>query len=283
MRRAFLDIRSLLREAYHEFVSDAGGVTAGAIAFFTSLGLVPIALLAVSISGHLLGSAEAYTQVARLVQQVFPGTSQQVLGALRAYSVSHQASINVVATLGLLWSGVNLFAVLSTILTTIWVGRPRRGFIAQRFVGLLCLLVGGLLFTANLVLTSLIAAVSAQEARLGPLAHYLRYFHFLGSALPYVVSGTLAALTFFLLYRFLPAGPVRSRAALAGAVPAALLWLISRHLFSLLVAGSSRYGQLYGPLAGAVVLLLWIYYSAYIMIFCAELGVVTQRRYWPKA
>jgi membrane protein len=130
-----------------------------------------------------------------------------------------------------------------------------------------------------MLLTSAIAALHAHEARLGAVGEYVRV---LGSVLPLLVSAGLAALTFFLLYRFLPGTRVSSRAALVAALPAALLWLLSRSVFSVLVAGSSRYGQLYGPLAGAVVLLLWIYYSAYIMVFCAELGAAAQQRYWPK-
>ena len=272
----------LLRDAHREFAKDAGSVIAGAIAFFTSLALIPIALLALSLLGHVLGSERAYTHVAEATQQALPGVSQQVLEALRSYSEGRRLLVNVVGTLGLVWSSVNLFALLSSILTTIWIGEPRRGFVGQRLAGLLCLLVGGALFVLNMALTWLVGAVSVGGTGLGALAPYVRFFHFLGSALPYLVSGALAALIFFLLYRFLPAGLVSSRAALAGALPAAVLWLLSRYLFSVLVAGSSRYGRLYGPLAGAVVLLLWIYYSAYIMIFCAELGVVAQRRWWPK-
>ena len=251
----------LLRDAHREFAKDAGSVIAGAIAFFTSLALIPIALLALSLLGHVLGSERAYTHVAEATQQALPGVSQQVLEALRSYSEGRRLLVNVVGTLGLVWSSVNLFALLSSILTTIWIGEPRRGFVGQRLAGLLCLLVGGALFVLNMALTWLVGAVSVGGTGLG----------------------ALAALIFFLLYRFLPAGLVSSRAALAGALPAAVLWLLSRYLFSVLVAGSSRYGRLYGPLAGAVVLLLWIYYSAYIMIFCAELGVVAQRRWWPKA
>jgi YihY family inner membrane protein len=280
MRTRLFEIGRLLHDAYQEFNRDAGAVIAGAIAFFATLALVPVALLTVSLLGHFLGSAEAFAQVERVMQQLLPGVSQQVLEALRAYSLPSRLLVNTVGTLGLLWSGMNLFALLSQILTTIWIGPPARGFVAQRLVGVVCLFGGGLLFLANIVLTSFAAALSSQEHRFGPFAQYFRYF--LSSALPHLLSGALAALTFFLLYRFLPAGKVSTRAALTAALPAALLWLLSRYLFALLVAGSSRYGQLYGPLAGAVVLLLWIYYSAYIMIFCAELGVTAQQRYWPK-
>jgi membrane protein len=280
MRKALSPIWYLLREAHREFVTDAGPVTAGAIAFFTSLSLVPIALLAFSLLDQWLGSERAYAHVAEATRQLLPGVSEQVLAALVSYRESPRLLVNLVGSLGLLWSGMNLFALLSQILTTIWLERPARGFLAHRLVGLLCLLVGGLLFLANIVLTSFVAAISAQEVWLGPLGHYVRLL--LSSALPHLLSGALAALSFFLLYRFLPAGRVSTRASLTGALPAAALWLLSRYLFSVLVSGSSRYGQLYGPLAGTVVLLLWIYYSAYIMILCAELGVIAQRRWWPK-
>ena len=129
----------------------------------------------------------------------------------------------------------------------------------------------------------LIAALRSDEELFGPLAEAVHNMHFLGSMAPFFLSAVFAALGFFLLYRFLPNGSVSTRAAALAALPAALLWLASRSLFSVLVAGSSHYGQVYGPLAGAVVLLLWIYYTAYIMIFCAELGVAAQGRYWPKA
>ncbi len=273
MRRLFREVWYVLRAAYRDFGRDTGGVTAGAIAFYTALSLVPIALLALSITGHLLGhSGQARAEVAAVLRQLLPGAAgQQVLDAIAGYSVSGRLLPNIVAFLGLLWAGTNLFGVLSLILTSIWIGHRERGFLAQRAVGLLALLVAGLLFFANMLLTSAVAALQAhQQLRL------------IGPVLPFGTSALLAALTFFLLYRFLPRGHVSTRAALVAALPAAAFWLISRYPFSLLVSGSSAYGQLYGPLAGAVVLLLWIYYSAYIMVFCAELGAAAQARFWPK-
>jgi len=279
-RRLPFEIWYLVRTAHREFVHDAGGVTAGAIAFYTAVALVPTVLLIISLVGHTLGHEETYQAMGRVLAQVLPGnTSAGVLRAIYGYSQSGRLLVNLVGALGLLWSAINLFGVVSMILTTIWVGRPERGFFAQRVVGLLALVVAGVLFAVNVVLTGGLAALRAAAAGGGPLADYLRV---IGPVLPFLVSALLAALTFFLLYRFLPGGKVSTRAALVAAVPAALLWLLSRWAFSALVAGSSRYGHLYGPLAGGVVLLLWIYYSAYIMIFCAELGVAAQARYWPK-
>ena len=277
MRRTAVEVWRLLTTAYRGFARDSGGVTAGAIAFFSILALVPISLLAFTVFARLLGS-EAHRQFESAVQQLLPGGSGEVLKAIAAYSRSPKPLVNLVGMLALLWSGTSLLALLSQILTTIWIGRRARGYLAQRLVGLLALLAGGLLFLVNMLVAGLIAAARAHEDRLGPLAVYLHAIHFLGSVLPFFLSAASAAVGFFLLYRFLPDGRVSTRAAALATLPAALLWLVSRSLFSVLVAGSSYYGQVYGPLTGAMVLLLWIYYTAYIMIFCAELGVAAQGR-----
>jgi membrane protein len=282
MRHRAVEVWRLLTTAYRGFERDGGWVTAGAIAFFSILGLVPIALLGFTLFARLLGS-EAHQEFEATVQQLLPGGSRPVLDAIAAYSRNPKPLVELVGTLGLLWSGTSLFVVLSHILTTIWVGRRERSYLAQRLVGLLALLAGGLLFLVNMLAAGVIAALRAHEELLGPLAVVLHDMHFLGSMAPFFLSAVFAALGFFLLYRFLPNGSVSTRAAALAALPAAMLWLASRALFSVLVAGSSHYGQVYGPLAGAVVLLLWIYYTAYIMIFCAELGVAAQGRYWPKA
>jgi len=48
--------------------------------------------------------------------------------------------------------------------------------------------------------------------------------------------------------------------------------------FSSLIVLSSRYGSVYGPLAGVVMLLLWAYYSAAVLLGCAEIAAAYQRR-----
>jgi membrane protein len=188
--------------------------------------------------------------------------------------------VDALATFGLLWSGMNLFTTLSLILTIVWVGRPKRSFFARKAVSLLALIAAGLVFLASTILTSAAATISSYATTIGALSPYVQYVDLVNGALSWSLQLVLIAAMFFLLYRLLPAGRVTTAGALVASVPAALLWTASRSLFSILVVGSTRYGQLYGPLAGAVVLLLWVYYSAYIMIFCGEVGAAVQERYW---
>ncbi len=279
MRKVLTDIPNLVRTAQRRFARDAGPLMAGSVAFFASLSLLPLVLLLVSAIGHLVGSEEAHDQAATLVRQYLPGSSQAVLRALdTARAAGGRWLVDIVGTLGLLWSGMNLFATLSLVLTIVWVGEPKRSFFARKAISFLAVVAAGLLFLASILITSAAATLSSYAAAFGAFSGYVEYLTLLDSAFSWILQAVLAAGMFFLLYWLLPASRPSARAALLGAVPAALLWTISRSVFSLLVAGSSRYGQLYGPLAGAVLLLLWIYYSAYIMIWCAELGATAERR-----
>jgi len=282
MRGIVLETWILIRASYRAFAEDLGPLKAASIAFFASLSLVPLGLLLVSVIGHVIGSEEAYARVAEAVQQNLPGASKEVLQALNVTrSLQGRWLVDIVGTFGLIWSAMNLFTNLSLILTVVWTGETQRGFLARKVVSFLAVLAAGILFLATAVMTSTLAAISSYAERIDMIAAFLNRVKFLDSALSWAVQIGIATLMFFLLYWLLPAGRVSKRAAVVAALPAALFWTISRTLFSVLVAGSSRYGQLYGPLTGAVILLLWIYYSAYIMLLCGELGAVAQKRYWP--
>ena len=281
MRHLLSEAWALLAGAQKRFSRDSGGLMAGSVAFFASLSLIPLGLLLISALGHLIGSDQAFRHVEAAVQQYFPGSSNVMLKALDSTRTSSgRWLVDVVGTFALLWSGMNLFTTLSMILTIVWAGEPKGSFFARKAISFLAVIAAGLIFLASAVMVSVAATFRAYASSIGAYLRYLDYVELVNGAMSLSVQAALAASFFFALYRLLPAGRVTARGALAAAVPAALLWIASRSVFSMLVVGSSRYGQLYGPLAGAVVLLLWIYYSAYIMILCGELGAVAQERYW---
>ena len=262
--------------AYRRFSLHGCRVMAAATAFYALLSVVPLALLAVALSGHLLGAQEAYRKVADLLRAGMPeASSQALLSAIKVISRKEgRWFVYLVGLFGLLWSGMSLLTNLSVFLTRAWGEQPiRRAFLRQRLVALAAIGAAGTLFFLSLVFTSVASSLKHHPEWLSLLSDYL--------SAPKAPSGPVLSLVvgvamFFLLYRFLPAARVTSAAALVGAVPAAILWHISRSLFGALVASSTRYGQVYGPLAGVVVFMLWVYYSAMILFLCAELAALYQ-------
>jgi len=282
MRGRAREIWSVLLAAHEAFLDHLGPLKAGSVAFFATLSLFPLALLLVSVAGRVIGSQQAYLAVAALVREYMPGVSEQVLAVVDpARNAGRHLLVDVVGVVGLIWSATNLFATLSQVLTVVWFGEPKRGFLRRRVVSLMAVLVAGLLFFGSVVVTSALAAISSYAQTIEAVARLREQLRFLDSAAAWTIHTAAAALMFFLLYWLMPAGRVSARAAAIVAVPAALFWMASRGVFAVIVAGSSRYGQLYGQLTGAVVLLLWIYYSAYIMVYCGEIGGAFQARYWP--
>ena len=63
-----------------------------------------------------------------------------------------------------------------------------------------------------------------------------------------------------------------------GALVAAILWLVLSALFALYTAFAGSYDQTYGSLAGAIILLLWLNYSAFALLFGAELNAELDRQ-----
>ena len=64
----------------------------------------------------------------------------------------------------------------------------------------------------------------------------------------------------------------------AGSVLAAVLWLLLSGLFTLYVTFAGSYSKTYGSLAAGVILLLWLNYTAWAILFGAELNSELEQR-----
>jgi membrane protein len=273
MKRALSGFWSFLAEVYRRFEGHGCPTMSAAIAFYTLLSLIPLALLAISIFGRIVGAEAVEGRVIAVLREAGPGSNDALVGAIRKISERQgRWFVEAVGLLGLLWSGMNLVQGLSLFLTrAITGGSGQRTYLRQKLTALGAIAVAGMLFLLSIVFTSVISSLS-KTSRLA------EYVHDVNLPLSWLVFLAVSVLMFFLLYRFLPATSISTRAALVGAVPGAALWHVTRKLFSILVANSTRYGQVYGPLAGVVIFMVWIFYTAMILLFCAEVAAVWEER-----
>jgi membrane protein len=91
---------------------------------------------------------------------------------------------------------------------------------------------------------------------------------------PVVALGVLFA--FALIYYFAPAAKQRFRWISPGSILAFVFWLIFSLLFSLYASMAGSYNETYGSLAGVIILMLYVYYSALIMLVGAEINQVIE-------
>ena len=99
----------------------------------------------------------------------------------------------------------------------------------------------------------------------------------LGVGIALVVGGAIVAF-FALVYYIAPNVEMRSwKWITPGAIVGSLLWLALSALFALYATFSGSYSRTYGALATGVILLLWLNYTAWAILFGAELNAEVRR------
>src|ERR671916_1992384 len=103
-----------------------------------------------------------------------------------------------------------------------------------------------------------------------------RVFQVVWTIVQWPIVACIVLFTFAVIYYFAPAAKQRFRWISPGAVLAFVFWLIFSLLFSFYVSASGSYSATYGSLAGVIILMLYVYYSAFIMLIGAEMNQVIE-------
>ncbi len=245
-------------------------------AFSFALALFPALLLLVIAMG-LLGQDPTLSGgfiefLSRLMPAVTVQTIQEALVRLRPLNPHRDISLSL---LFLLWPASGVFAtyVKGTIVA---YGAPdRRGWVRTRLLGvLLVLCTGGVMVAAFLSV-----AFAPLLARVFDVVGLGDAFVLLFRAIRFPLGIIMITPVLALLYRV---GPDVSRRewhypVWPGALFATLMWLTMSFGFSLYV---ERFGQLnatYGTLAGAILLLIWMYLTSLAVLLGAEFNVSYER------
>jgi membrane protein len=102
--------------------------------------------------------------------------------------------------------------------------------------------------------------------------------HYLGLAVFYIFDLAIIVLLFGMIFRYLPDAKIAWRDVWTGAALTAILFLIGKFLLGLYL-GSGAAGSAYGAASSLVTLLLWVFYSAQILLFGAEFTKVYANTY----
>ncbi|MBD1849990.1 YihY/virulence factor BrkB family protein [Leptolyngbya sp. FACHB-711] len=261
----------ILKETALGWQKDKVAVLAAALAYYTTFSLAPLLVLVIAIAGAVFGQeavrGEIVGQIQGLVGQQGAEAIQAMLqNAYRAGSGGVFATIASLVTLLLGASGV--FGQLQEALNTIWHVEPRPGagikdFIHDRFLSFAMILVIGFLLLVSLVLSAVLAGISAY------ISHFFPTLSFLGRVVNFLLSFGVITVLFALIYKVLPDVKVPSRALWVGSIVTALLFNLGKFLLGSYL-GSSSITSSYGAAASLAIVLIWIFYSVQILLIGAE-------------
>ena len=257
-----------------KFLKDRCTQMAAAVSFYALFSIFPLALAATSILGFVIRSQDLETELIDAVGNLIPVSSDFITSAIRGV-IETRAATGVVGTLGLILSATAVFNDIKRALNIAWgITRPRP-FVQDKLVDFTLMAGGGVFFLLSLLATAGIRVVRELSARqLGSLGlpTSLLEGDLLWHSVTMIVPGLFTFLAFLLLYRFVPNTRVRFRDIWLGALIGAIAFEVTKNVFAWYVSRFASYSVIYGTLGKLVAFMMWIYISAAILLFGAELA-----------
>lgn len=252
---------------------------AASLAYYTLLSLAPLIILAVAVAGLAFGEDSARQHIGGQLAAVVGGGASGAIQTIAANAKAPGSGVFslVVGIVVLLFGASGVFGELQSALNTVWdvapkPGRGIWGIIKDRFFSF-TLVVG----VAFLLLVSLI--VSAALTWVGQVfEHSLPGGAVVWQILNFCISlGVISAL-FALMFKTVPDVHIKWRDVWVGAAVTAALFVLGKFLLGLYL-GSAGVSSAYGAAGSIVALVIWVYYSAQVLLIGAEFTEVYARLY----
>jgi membrane protein len=258
----------MLRETGAQWSEHKASRLGAALAYYSIFSIGPLMVVAISIAGLVFGAEAARGEVVGQLRGLLGENGAKAIESMLAGA--RQPTEGVVATaigLGtLLFAAIGVVVQLKDAVNTVWEVRPPSRSGIWRFMRTYVVSLAGVLAVGFLLLTSLV--LTAGLAAVGKfIAPYLpeTAMHVVGI----VASFAMIALLFAMMFKWLPDANVRWRDVWPGALLTAGLFEIGKFLIGLYI-GKQGLESTYGAAASIVVVLIWVYYSAQIVLVGAE-------------
>jgi membrane protein len=269
----------LVKETFRQWNEDKVPKHGAALAFYAVFSLAPVLVMAVMMAGMFFGREMAQKQVNVEMQQYL---GQQ--GAQAVQRMMHAALGSgpgrlawVGSILVLLFGATGAFVELQDSLNTIWRAPVKSqgiwATIRAQALSFLMVLGIGVLLVVLLALNSAVQSLSATLSAKVDLPHWTV------QTISFATSFLVITVLFAAVFKVLPAVEIRWKDVWVGAVATALLFALGMYLFGLYVSHSAMSGSAYGAVGSVLIVLLWAYYSAQILLLGAEFTQVYTRMY----
>ncbi|MFD1881349.1 YihY/virulence factor BrkB family protein [Paracoccus pacificus] len=252
-----------------ELADDHVGLIAAGVAFYALLAIFPALTALMALGGLVLEPSEVTAQLDKLTNVMPQEAAQIILDQAVSVAGSREGGLGLAFIVGLLlaiYSASKGMGSLMEGLNVAYDEEETRGFISKTLwtLGLTVFLILGLILglLATLALPAvlnLIALPDWLETGMG-LARW-------------VILALMTVFGLAVIYRY---GPSRDDAEWKwlspGAVAACLIWVIASVGFSIYVSNFGSYNETFGSMAGVIILLMWLWISAFIILMGAELN-----------
>lgn len=266
----------ILGEARSSFSRNGCLNLSAALAFYTILSIIPFLFILVSLTGYLLGSSEQAFQVAlSFGDRLFPQSSHLILKEVQA--LTHRAKLfGWVGLFSLIWTASIVFSSLEFALSVVFRVERRRNFVRSKLLAISMIPAAMIIFFFSLFITGFARIMESYDLTFWEIN--LAKSNLLEFLVSYLLPYLILAISFTAIYKVIPPAQISFRHALAGGASCAFFFEIAKHFFTWYIEHSSPYSVVYGSLEAIIIMVVWVFYSAAILLFCAELVSAYRRK-----
>jgi membrane protein len=247
------------------------------VAFSALLAFLPTVILLIGLLG-LFGSG-AFNSLEHFVRSVAPHGVISMIDLAKkdaANNKSGSAIAFVVGVFGALWAASGAMGAVVKAVNRAYDRLETRPFWKVRLISILLVVATGIVLAGTFLLIVFGGDLGNAIARRTPLAGGFKVFWNIAR---WPVAFVAVLLFFALVYYLAPNKEQRNwKWITPGSLIGSLAWLALSGLFALYTSFSSSYARTYGALAGGIILLLWLNYSAWAILFGAELNSELDRQ-----
>ncbi len=257
---------------------------AGAIAFNLVVAIVPLFLLSLGVAGFVAEARfpEASSRLVALLLSGLPaGTGDtrlaETVQAATDELIEGRAGLSIVGAAFLVWLSTRLVGTLRIVLREVFDVGQARGQVRGKLFDAQMVLVGGALVLLHVVGTAGMALIGRRGSVLLPIP--TEWLDAGSRAAAAAVSFVSIWVLLLLVYRFLPARPIRWKTVLVAATFTAVAVELMKVGFGWYVTDVANYRTAYGNLTTLAVLFFYLYYTSVVFVLGGEVGqVYTMRR-----
>lgn|SRR5690606_41153 len=263
-----LDLR-FIKEFILRYKEDEVGSMSAELAYFFLLSLFPFLLFLVTLIGYLPISQ---VDVLGFVKQYAPESTYTMIEENLNYIVgSQKGGLLSVGIIGTLWSSSNGINAVVRAFNKAYDVKETRNFFYTR--GISVLLTFGMIFV---IIVALLLPVFGKQIGVFMFSSFGLSDEFLDiwNGIRWIVSAAILFIVFTFLYWVAPNRPLKFREIISGAFFATFGWMFVSLAFSYYVNSFGHYSATYGSLGAIIVLMIWFYLSAMIIIIGGEINAI---------
>ncbi len=270
MKWHIVNMWSILKESFFDFVDNKAMRMSAALAYYTIFSIAPMLIVIISLCDIFYGRAAIEGTIFQHIQGLIGADAAlQIEQIIRNATISKDITwASIIGICALVFAATGVFAEIQDSINYIWrlKAKPKKGWlklILNRLLSFSMVVSLGFILLVSLVVNSVLDMVGQQLLKLFPgIAVYVAY------GINLFITFMTISFLFAIIFKVLPDARIQWRDVIIGSVTTAILFMLGKFAIGYYL-GKTHISSTYGAAGSVVIILLWVYYSSTILYFGA--------------